>query len=204
MRIKPFYFFLMAAFLILAIGFFSVMQWGAAQDQQPGDILDYRHLKDNALKSKVGAPFYGQESFDSLRYFPFNPEEVFITDFFPLPPGQNLDLMPDRAGYDSHRLAGYVFLSRETWTDTLFIFKALDEKSDTLFFAPFLDETNGKQTYGGGRYLDVVIKKGKPVRLDFNYAYNPYCAYNEEFICARVPNMNSISRPIAAGEMNYP
>lgn len=204
MKIKPFYFFLMASFLIMAIGFFSIIQWNASDAQQTGDILEYRHLKDKALKTKVGAPFYRQESFDSLRYFPYNPDGVFITDFYSLPLGQNLDLMPDRPGYDSHRLVGYVLLSKETWSDTLFIFKALDEKSDTLFFAPFLDETNGKETYGGGRYLDVVIKKGKSVRIDFNYAYNPYCTYNEEFICARVPVMNTLSRPITAGEMNYP
>lgn len=67
-------------------------------------------------------------------------------------------------------------------------------------FIPFLDKTNGKTTYGGGRYLDVVTTDLENVELDFNMAYNPYCAYNSDFVCPVPPNENYIDVNIFAGE----
>lgn len=67
-------------------------------------------------------------------------------------------------------------------------------------FLPFRDETNEKETYGGGRYLDLRIPKGKTLVLDFNKAYNPYCAYNAfDYNCPIVPLENKLKIPIEAG-----
>lgn len=68
-------------------------------------------------------------------------------------------------------------------------------------FVPFSDATNGKETYGGGRYIDVPASlTQKEVMLDFNMAYNPYCAYNKDFSCPIVPGQNHIPFPVQAGE----
>lgn len=204
MKIKPFYGFLGLGLAIVALSVLSILQFGPQPNNfKADDVLSFRMLKNRLLKSQVGSPFYGNMSFDSLFYFTPTPSEVYLTDFYPSPTANNLDLMPDRPGYDSHQQVGYVILKKETWTDTLFVLKDLSEKSDTSYFIPFSDLSNGKGSYGGGRYLDVTLKKGQPVKLDFNYSYNPYCAYNADFICARIPAINQLSRSIEAGEKEY-
>ncbi|MEM9773285.1 MAG: DUF1684 domain-containing protein [Chloroflexota bacterium] len=74
-------------------------------------------------------------------------------------------------------------------------------------FVPFKDGTNGKETYGAGRYLDsdrpgISIVNGK-LQLDFNYAYNPYCAYSDAYSCPLPPRENWLSVSIAAGEKDF-
>ena len=73
----------------------------------------------------------------------------------------------------------------------------------TLFLA-FADATSGDETYGAGRYLDVKKVPGATtVTLDFNKAYNPYCAYSDNFSCPFPPKENILSIPIKAGEKVY-
>ena len=71
---------------------------------------------------------------------------------------------------------------------------------ETDFFLPFFDETNGEETYQGGRYLPVEITAGKTMSLDFNMAFNPYCVYNKDYICPIPPKENLLPIPIKAGE----
>ncbi|MPR32801.1 DUF1684 domain-containing protein [Salmonirosea aquatica] len=93
--------------------------------------------------------------------------------------------------------------------DTLSVYQSLDlrrlpQYRDYLF-VPFKDLTNGEGTYGGGRYLDFTIKdiQGSTSLLDFNKAYNPYCAYAEGYNCPIPPQENHLSARIEAGEMNF-
>jgi uncharacterized protein (DUF1684 family) len=66
-------------------------------------------------------------------------------------------------------------------------------------FLPFTDYTSGVESYGGGRYIDLEIQKGKNWTVDFNQAYNPYCAYNEVYSCPIVPQENDLKVEIKAG-----
>jgi uncharacterized protein (DUF1684 family) len=73
---------------------------------------------------------------------------------------------------------------------------------------PFKDLTNGKETYGAGRYMDnhrpgMQQLAGNFFEIDFNYAYNPYCAYSPAFSCPLPPRENWLAVPIRAGEKNY-
>ncbi|MCI0396478.1 MAG: DUF1684 domain-containing protein, partial [Chloroflexi bacterium] len=73
---------------------------------------------------------------------------------------------------------------------------------------PFRDTTNGQETYGAGRYLDSHrpgLNQLGPDRfeVDFNYSYNPYCAYSEYYSCPLPPRENWLKVPIRAGEKNY-
>ena len=76
------------------------------------------------------------------------------------------------------------------------------EMADSVqLFIPFTDLTGGKTTYGGGRYLDVnATLSNKKVWVDFNLAYNPYCAYNVNFSCPIPPKQNHLPMAIEAGE----
>lgn len=72
-------------------------------------------------------------------------------------------------------------------------------------FLPFMDETTGQETYAGGRYIDLEttdIREGRVV-VDFNRAYNPWCAYADGFNCPIPPAENRLPIAVRAGEMNY-
>ena len=66
-------------------------------------------------------------------------------------------------------------------------------------FVPFLDETNGNETYGGGRYLDLYQNSTDKITIDFNNSYNPLCAYNELYSCPIVPKENFLDVSINVG-----
>ena len=81
-----------------------------------------------------------------------------------------------------------------------------DMDSDTdldYLFLPFLDATNGETTYGGGRYIDLSIPATDALIIDFNKAYNPYCAYNEKYSCPIVPRENYLALEIRAGVKRF-
>ena len=80
----------------------------------------------------------------------------------------------------------------------------LPQYRDYLFI-PFKDLTNGKESYGGGRYLDLRMKETKDdkIYLDFNKAYNPYCAFSAGYSCPIPPKENHLKVAIEAGEMNF-
>lgn len=70
-------------------------------------------------------------------------------------------------------------------------------------FLPFSDLTSGDETYVGGRYIDLEIPKGKIIIVDFNKAYNPYCAYNYKYSCPIVPLENDLLTYIKAGVKKF-
>jgi uncharacterized protein len=70
-------------------------------------------------------------------------------------------------------------------------------------FLPFLDLTSGNESYGGGRYIDMRIPKGNIITIDFNKAYNPYCAYNHKYSCPVVPDENNLNIEIKAGVKKF-
>jgi uncharacterized protein (DUF1684 family) len=75
------------------------------------------------------------------------------------------------------------------------------DDSDELF-VPFRDATSGKETYGAGRYLELHAH-GDQVTIDFNYAYNPNCAYDPSWSCPLPPPENWLKVPIRAGEKTF-
>jgi uncharacterized protein (DUF1684 family) len=70
-------------------------------------------------------------------------------------------------------------------------------------FLPFSDLTSGKESYIGGRYIDLEIPKGNTIVIDFNQAYNPYCAYNHKYSCPLVPMENDLKVAIKAGVKTF-
>ncbi len=75
------------------------------------------------------------------------------------------------------------------------------EKYKTYLFLPFTDATNGNESYAGGRYIGLEIPEGDEIVIDFNQAYNPYCAYNGKYSCPIPPKENHLPIEIRAGVM---
>ena len=74
---------------------------------------------------------------------------------------------------------------------------------EDYLFLPFTDLTSGDGSYGGGRFLDARIPEGNTILLDFNKAYNPYCAYNSMYSCPIPPKENDLDIRIEAGVKDY-
>lgn len=79
----------------------------------------------------------------------------------------------------------------------------LENAADNVLFLAFGDQTSADETYGGGRYLEVTHNGGNSIMLDFNKAYNPYCAYTEGYSCPLPPRENLLEVAIRAGEKTY-
>ena len=84
--------------------------------------------------------------------------------------------------------------------------KAINQKAyENYLFVPFRDYTSGDESFGGGRYIDLQVSeiKDKKLVIDFNRAYNPYCAYNPAYSCPVPPAENSLPLEIRAGEKTF-
>ncbi len=79
----------------------------------------------------------------------------------------------------------------------------LNTDYEDYLFLPFTDNTNGVTSYGGGRYIDLNIPKGDTIIIDFNQAYNPYCAYNHKYSCPIPPSSNNLNIEIPVGVKKY-
>jgi len=90
---------------------------------------------------------------------------------------------------------------------TLSAFVDVEEDEPEELFVPFRDATSGRETYGAGRYLDLPFHAHgdtpHTIVIDFNLAYNPYCAYSEAYSCPLPPAENTLAIAITAGEKNY-
>jgi uncharacterized protein (DUF1684 family) len=91
----------------------------------------------------------------------------------------------------------------------LTIYKSIALSQNPAFssylFLPFTDATNGSETYGGGRYIDLTTKdiKNGSIIIDFNKAYNPYCAFSSGYSCPKPPDENRVDLAVEAGEKNF-
>ncbi|MBT7816609.1 MAG: DUF1684 domain-containing protein [Polaribacter sp.] len=77
-----------------------------------------------------------------------------------------------------------------------------DKKYKNHLFLPFTDDTSGEESYGGGRYMDVMTTDEKAdgtIELNFNNTYNPYCAYNDKYSCPLTPRKNHLDVEVKAG-----
>ena len=107
------------------------------------------------------------------------------------------DRMPDYIKY------GIVEFQIKGRTHKLNIYQNLDlleeDGYEDYLFLPFLDNTNGEGSYAGGRYVESSIPDSDTLIIDFNTAYNPYCAYNDKYSCPIVPRENYVDENIMAG-----
>jgi len=125
-------------------------------------------------------------------------------------PGSKPFVMPTHSGKQKPYVQ-YATLTFSLGTElyTLHVYQAIDLFKDSTYkdylFLPFKDRTNYESTYGGGRYIDLSLKdlEGGKVLLDFNKAYNPYCAYADGFNCPIPPDENILPVEILAGEKTF-
>lgn len=139
-----------------------------------------------------------QQDFKGLLYFPENPSlrlEVTVEKF---PSQQKISMQTSTGGIQSYLRFGAFRFQVDGQSTQLTLYT-----SKTGFFLPFVDALAGEETHGSGRYLEPVLLQDGKFLVDFNYAYNPYCAYNDLWSCPITPAENHLKVPIRAGEKSF-
>jgi uncharacterized protein (DUF1684 family) len=177
------------------------------EKQIVAEIRQERAEKDSIFGEADWSPIPENErgDFAGLNYYPIDfkwrfqgPIMQYDTIIRDTIVGTKGDLRPaQRYGYfefeidnKKHRLEIYTIIRPDT------------AYQDYLFLG-FTDETTGKSTYGTGRYIDLTIRMDNYYLIDFNKAYNPYCAYNPKYTCAIPPDENALPFAVKAGEKIY-
>lgn len=170
------------------------------------EIQKERKEKETFMKENDESPFKDSLArFDSLNYFPPDVKYHITADIEPIKNKKRVVLPTSDGKEKKYMEYAYASFKLDGVENKLMILEIIDSGpyKGTLFLA-FADETSAKETYGAGRYLDLKKVPGAAtLTLDFNKAYNPYCAYSGNFSCPFPPKENVLKVAIKAGEKNY-
>lgn len=194
------------AVLLLAVGLSSCV----TKINKPTKIAETEKFQQELVEfytNPTSTPLNEEEIaiFKGITFFPINEKYNVKADFTPISDG-NVIPFPTSAGkikhYKEYGIANFK-LDGEPISLKIYQASPIMEKYATHLFLPFTDETNGDTTYGGGRYIDLdtttsFTNDGKII-INFNEAYNPYCAYSKRYNCPIPPGDNSLTVEINAG-----
>ncbi|TPE44091.1 DUF1684 domain-containing protein [Pontibacter mangrovi] len=168
-------------------------------------LLKEREEKDLSFRGRTNSPFdeTGRRAFKNLVYYEPNLDYRVNAKVEELAMQDTLLMPLTNGSYEPYLRYGMASFKLEGQEHQLMLYRKLSGEKDQLF-VPFTDKTNGFETYGGGRFLDVPFEEGdEKVVLDFNRAYSPFCAYNPDYVCPVPPKDNRLSIAIPAGEKIY-
>ncbi|HEY8680821.1 MAG TPA: DUF1684 domain-containing protein [Candidatus Dormibacteraeota bacterium] len=178
----------------------------------PTALEEFRRGRDHLFRTHPQSPIEDPEGFAGLDYFQGDPDYRAKATFEPA--AEPTELVIDTGGEDGairYRRAGLLRFTLAGTECSLLVLSLMAYGGG--LFLPFKDATSRTETYGGGRYLFDTAKNHLPVPLletgetimeiDFNYAYNPSCAYSPRWACPLAPPENVLPIPVRAGEKNY-
>lgn len=164
------------------------------------EYQEFRAAKDHFFKHDRHSPLTPEQrrEFDGLDYFPVD-EDLRLTVEVQRVPGESRIIIQTSTGdQQTYTRYGRFSFQVEGQTAELTIFA-----NEHGYFLPFVDSQAGGETYGAGRYLEPEELPDGRFLVDFNLAYNPYCAYNENWSCPLTPFENRLQVPIRAGEKSF-
>ncbi len=163
---------------------------------------EFRKQKDEFFKHDDQSPLTPEQrkEFKGLNYYPENPKLKIVTAIEEYPDKQPVTMITSTGSVQEYLKYGQFSFAVDGQTATLQVYQDADQG---YFFLPFVDATAPDETYGAGRYLEIEPAAGGKFLIDFNYAYNPYCAYNENWTCPLPPKENRLKVRIEAGEKNF-
>jgi hypothetical protein len=165
------------------------------------ELDDFRAEKDRFFKTHPQSPLTSEQkrAFTGLAYFPENPGLRLEVEVEVFPERAVIEMQTSTGDVQRYQRFGRFTFTVEGQPAALTIYAGAHG-----YFLPFVDSLASTETYGAGRYLEPEPLAGNRFRVDFNAAYNPYCAYNENFSCPLTPFENRLKTPIRAGEKMFP
>ena len=159
-----------------------------------------RSMKNEFMARHPESPFVaGRVPFHELRYFPPEVRLRVKATLERIPTPEEAFLRTNRDNQAVMRYLGDLLFTVGGRRLRLRVYHA-GEGVGTSAFVPFRDSTSGRESYGPGRYLTLELNESDEYDLDFNRAFNPYCAYTDDYECGFPPAENDLPVPIRAGE----
>ncbi|TXD76982.1 DUF1684 domain-containing protein [Algoriphagus ratkowskyi] len=195
--------FLLLVFIILV----GPIQWLQAQDAYKKSILEFQHELNEEYKNPIESPLSIKDwkAFEGHQYFPIDEKYHIVANFEKLPTANFFQMKTKANSIKDYDVYGVATFTLDGNKYQLNVYQShqlrTQEKYEDYLFLPFTDQSNGAETYGGGRYMDLKIPSGDTIELDFNKAYNPYCAYATGYACPIPPKENDLKLSIKAGVM---
>lgn len=161
------------------------------------ELEEFRAEKNRVFKGSRQSPLTPEQKkdFQGLNYYPENPDLRFELPIEKYDHPEKIEMQTSTGDIQTYQRFGRIHFTVDGQPAELTLYA----DSHGLFL-PFVDALANKETYGAGRYLEPDILADGRVAVDFNLAYNPYCAYNELFSCPLTPFENRLKVPIRAGE----
>lgn len=188
--------------ILFALGALSL----SAQDYT-SVVKHYQDSLAGTYKNPATSPLPDEEveAFGGLEFFPIDPEYKVTATFARSTKVETIDMGTSAGTSRKYDVYGTVTFALGGKSHTLKVYQShrlrqMPQYKDFLFL-PFNDATNGVSSYGGGRYLELSVPKGNTIELDFNFCYQPYCAYTVGYACAIPPDGQYVNVPIEAGVM---
>lgn len=163
-------------------------------------LQEFRASKDDFFASHPQSPltFEQKQSFHGLDYYDENPDLQLEVDVKKFSEQKQVEIQTSTGQTQTYTRYGMFRFNVDGQDAELTLYA-----SSHGFFLPFADSSAGEETYPAGRYLEPDPLPGDRFLVDFNLAYNPYCAYNEMWSCPLTPPENRLKVPIRAGEKIY-
>lgn len=170
-------------------------------------LLNERAEKDSSFQFDIHSPFRQDTSvkFSGLKYFEPGVEFIFKSKLFYNEIPDTVTIMGTKGEPRTVIVIGYIELKKNDRIHKVNIYKGFSRTGEQYYSIWFTDKTTGKETYGVGRYLDFELNadSGFVYTIDFNKAYNPYCAYTPAYSCPIPREEDYIDMAIEAGEKNF-
>jgi len=165
------------------------------------ELERFRSDKDDFFKRHPQSPLTHEQKlgFQGLNYFPENEALRLEVQAKQFDPKETIQMQTSTGDVQIYERFGRFSFEVDGQPAELTIYR-----SDNGFFLPFVDSLGGQETYPAGRYLEPEPLPGDRFLVDFNLAYNPYCAYNEMWSCPITPLENRLHVPVRAGEKSFP
>lgn len=183
------------------------------QDRSPEEdnyiksIEERREITDGWMKNDPNSPFNykGKIEFHSLNYFPPNTDFVFSSKFYPYPKKDTVTIFGTKGEERTSIRIGYLEFEKEAKKYKLNVYESYGTDGSAYHSIWFTDKTTNDETYGVGRYLpfELVNDPNHIYTIDFNLAFNPYCAYSPDYSCAIPSREDHLNIAILAGEKKY-
>ena len=164
------------------------------------NLTIFRAQKDDFFEGDHHSPLTNEQkqNFAGLQYFDENPALSLEVDLERFDPVEHVQILTNTGAIQTYERYGRFHFSAEGEEAELTVFR-----NEHGYFLPFADSLAGQETYGAGRYLEPEDIGANRLLVDFNLAYNPYCAYNEKWSCPITPAENRLKLPIRAGEKTF-
>ncbi len=169
------------------------------------EIATFQHELNEEYADPKTSPLKRKElsSFSGLPFFPADAKYRVEAKFVRTPDSKPFKMKTSNGKMPIYEKYGeaHFEIAGETYQQNIYQNHQLRETEEyrDYLFIPFTDLSSANETYGGGRYLDLRIPESDKIILDFNKAYNPYCAYNDKYSCPIPPRENSLPIAIRAG-----